>query len=67
MKYIVFSFMEGDYLRGIDGKILMFESLGLASQYLQANFHKPDPVSRTKRIVNYPKYYPAPFKMVQAV
>ena len=34
MKYIIFSFLLGDYVRDSEEKILVFESQGLACQYI---------------------------------
>lgn len=62
MKYIIFSFAEGDYLYDDNGKLLVFESQGLAFQYMQTHYHQPLPKHKTKKIMNYPKYYQAPFK-----
>ncbi|MGT2755187.1 hypothetical protein [Streptococcus ovis] len=67
MKYIIFSFEEGDYLCTENGQILIFETLGLAYQYLQENFHQPIPETRTKKIIHYPAYYRAPFRLCRAV
>lgn len=63
MKYIIFSFEEGDYLCDENDCLLVFESRGLASQYMQKNFQNPMPVQKTKRISHYPKYYQAPFRV----
>lgn len=63
MKYVVFSFETGDYLCDDSDCLLIFESRGLAYQYMQEHYHKPVPVSKTKRIINYPNYYQAPFKL----
>ncbi len=63
MRYIVFSFGEGDYLCNEDGSLLIFDSKGLAFQYMQKHYHNPVPVSKTKKIINYPAYYSAPFKL----
>ncbi|MFU1594416.1 hypothetical protein [Streptococcus dysgalactiae] len=65
MGYVIFSFEDGDYLYDKQGQLLVFESRGLACQYMQVNYHIPLPVQRTKKIVNYPKYYQAPFKIKQ--
>lgn len=62
MKYAIFSFEIGDYLRDEEENLLIFESQGTASQYLQKNYHKPVPVTRTKRFFHYPNYYQAPFR-----
>ncbi len=62
MKYVIFSFAEGDYLYNDNGKLLVFESQGLAFQYMQTHYHQPLPEHKTKKIMNYPKYYQAPFK-----
>lgn len=62
MKYIIFSFEEGDYLSDASGKLLVFDSQGLAFQYLQKHYHQPLPKHKTKKVTNYPKYYKAPFK-----
>ncbi|AUA18422.1 TPA: hypothetical protein ACGO97_000763 [Streptococcus suis] len=63
MGYVVFSFEDGDYLCDKEGRILVFESRGLACQYMQVNYHIPLPVQKTKRIIHYPKYYQAPFRV----
>lgn len=63
MGYIIFSFEDGDYLYGSKGELLVFESRGLASQYMQVNYQIPLPDQRTKRIIHYPKYYQAPFRV----
>lgn len=62
MKYIIFSFAEGDYLYDATGKLLIFESQGLAFQYMQTHYHQPLPRHKTNKIKNYSKYYQAPFK-----
>lgn len=66
MKYIIFSFEEGDYLFDKENRILLFDTLGLAYQYLQEHFHQPVPATRTKKIIHYPDYYRAPFKVLKA-
>ena len=58
----IFSFEIGDYLRDEKKNLLVFETQGMASQYLQKWYHKPVPVTRTKRIIQYPNYYQAPFR-----
>lgn len=63
MKYVIFSFQDGDYICDNQGRLLIFESRGLACQYMQVHYHSPLPVQRTKRIIHYPKYYQAPFRV----
>ncbi|WP_258380440.1 hypothetical protein [Streptococcus thermophilus] len=62
MGYVIFSFVTGDYLCDEEDHLLVFESKGVASQYLQEHYHQPVPETRTKRIINYPNYYQAPFR-----
>lgn len=49
MKYIIFSFESGDYLSDENGHLIVFESQGLACQYLQRHCHIVMPVSKTKK------------------
>ena len=63
MKYVIFSFEEGDYLCDENDSLLVFESRGLACQYMQEKYQNPMPIQRTKRIIHYPKCYQAPFKV----
>lgn len=65
MKYVIFSFESGDYLCNEEDRILVFDTLGLAFQYLQENYYHPVPVYKTKRFMNYPDAYTAPFKFQQ--
>lgn len=62
MKYIIFSFLLGDYVRDSEEKILVFESQGLACQYIQKHYHKEEPISTTKKFTCLPNYYDAPFR-----
>ncbi|SUN42112.1 Uncharacterised protein [Streptococcus agalactiae] len=48
MKYVIFSFEEGDYLCDNKDKLLIFESRGLAYQYMQKHYLKPIPLQRQK-------------------
>ena len=65
-KYIIFSYEEGDFLFDEHEHLLVFESLGLAYQFLQKNFRKPEPVVTTKSFTTcYPDYYDAPFKLLK--
>ena len=63
----IFSFEIGDYLRDEKKNLLVFETQGMASQYLQKWYHKPVPVTRTKRIIQYPNYYQAPLDFIRFV
>ena len=63
MKYVIFSFQDGDYICDNQGRLLIFESRGLACQYMQVHYHNPLPIQRTKKIIHYPKYYQAPFRV----
>ena len=63
MRYVIFSFEDGDYLCDNQGQLLIFESRGLAYQYMQINYHSPLPIQKTKRIIHYPNFYHAPFKV----
>ena len=63
MGYVIFSFEDGDYLYDSQGRLLVFESRGLACQYMQVNYHIPLPLQKTKRVMNYPNFYQAPFKI----
>ncbi|EPV91398.1 MULTISPECIES: hypothetical protein [Streptococcus] len=65
MKYVIFSFEEGDYLCDNKDKLLIFESRGLAYQYMQKHYLKPIPLQKTKRIMYPTSYYQAPFKVQQ--
>lgn len=47
MKYIIFSFLLGDYVRDSE-EDFGFESQGLACQYIQKHYHKEEPISTTK-------------------
>lgn len=63
MGYVIFSFEDGEYLCDNQGQLLTFESRGLAYQYMQINYHSPLPIQKTKRIIHYPNFYQAPFKV----
>lgn len=63
MKYVIFSFEEGDYLCDDQDQLLIFESRGLACQYLQIHYHRAEPVQKTKKMIHYPNYYQAPFRV----
>ena len=63
MGYVIFSFEDGDYLYDNQGQILVFKSRGLACQYMQVHYHIPLPLVKTKRVMNYPNFYQAPFKI----
>lgn len=63
MKFVIFSFEQGDYLCDIDDSVLVFDSRGLALQYLQKHYHQPVPITKTKKIKHYPNYYQAPFRL----
>lgn len=63
MGYVIFSFEDGDYLDDNQGQILVFKSRGLACQYMQVHYHIPLPIQKTKRVMNYPNFYQAPFKI----
>lgn len=63
MKYVIFSFEEGDYLCDKQNCILLFESRGLACQYIKEKYQNSIPVQRTKKIIHYPQFYRAPFKV----
>ena len=63
MGYVIFSFEDGDYLYDKQGQILVFKSRGLACQYMQVHYHIPLPIQKTKRVMNYPNFYQAPFKI----
>lgn len=67
MRYIIFSFEQGDYLRDEEDQLLVFDSQGLAFQYIQKHYHLPVPVTRTKKIIHYPNYYQAPFRFLKVV
>lgn len=41
MKYVIFSFELGDYICNGENKVLVFDTLGLAFQYLQKHYRKP--------------------------
>ena len=58
----IFSFEIGDYLRDEKKNLLVFETQGMASQYLQKWYHKLVPVPRPTRIIQYSNYYQAPFR-----
>ncbi|WP_228064533.1 hypothetical protein [Streptococcus danieliae] len=64
VKYVIFSFEMGDYLCNEDNHILVFDTLGLAYQYLQLRHQKPVPAHRTNKLVN-PDVYQAPFKLLK--
>jgi hypothetical protein len=69
MKYIIFSFEIGDFLTNSQGKILVFESQGLAFQYLQKHYHQEERVPVTKKFTEYDEDYPyfqAPFRFHKA-
>lgn len=63
MGYVIFSFEDGDYLCDKNDCLLVFDSRGLACQYMQEKYQNSLPIQRTKRIIHYPKYYNAPFKV----
>lgn len=63
MSYVIFSFEEGDYLRGEQERLLLFESRGLACQYMQENYQNPQRVYPNKRKFYTSKYYQAPFRV----
>ena len=63
MAYVIFSFADGEYLCDNQGKLLIFESRGLACQYMQLNYHTPLPIHKTKKIIHYSNYYQAPFRV----
>ncbi|MVX59032.1 hypothetical protein E5983_05150 [Streptococcus danieliae] len=63
MKYAIFSFAEGDYLFDENNCLLVFESKGLAYQYMKARFRKPEPIQRTKRVIQFTEFYQAPFRI----
>ena len=63
MGYVIFSFEDGDYHYDNQGQILVFKSRGLACQYMQVYYHIPLPIQKTKRVMNYPNFYQAPFKI----
>ncbi|MDO4667036.1 MAG: hypothetical protein Q4A90_04280 [Streptococcus sp.] len=63
MGYVVLNFEDGEYLSNEYGQILIFESRGLACQYMKETYQNPMPVQRTKRVIHYPKCYRAPFKV----
>ena len=63
MGYVIFSFEDGDYLYDNQGQILVFKSRGLGCQYMQVHYHIPLPIQKTKRVMNYPNFYQAPFKI----
>ena len=63
MGYVIFSFEDGDYLYDNQGQILVFKSRGLACQYMQVHYHIPLPLQKTKRVMNYPTFSQAPFKI----
>lgn len=63
MGYVIFSFEDGDYLYDNQGQILVFKSRGLACQYMQVHYHIPLSIQKTKRVMNYPNFYQAPFKI----
>ncbi|KAF1260931.1 hypothetical protein SUF15_09930 [Streptococcus agalactiae] len=65
MKYIIFSFETGDYLSDENGHLIVFESQGLACQYLQRHCHLVMPISKTKKFTNYPPFYAAPYRFHQ--
>ncbi|WP_449463284.1 hypothetical protein [Streptococcus suis] len=66
MYYIIFSFEIGDYLSDEEGGLLLFDSRGLACQYLQSHYQRPIPVQRTNRKLHLPDIYDAPFKIQRA-
>lgn len=63
MKYAIFSFAEGDYLFDEKNCLLVFESRGLAYQYLRNTYRKPLPVQKTKKILQFTQAYQAPFRI----
>ena len=67
MKYVIFSFELGDYICNGENKVLVFDTLGLAFQYLQKHYRKPLPEQRKKRLIHYPDVYQAPFRLLKVV
>ncbi|MFS9216309.1 hypothetical protein QM816_10075 [Streptococcus oralis] len=65
MKYVIFSFELGDYICNGENKVLVFDTLGLAFQYLQKHYRKPLPEQRKKRLIHYPNVYQAPFRLLK--
>ncbi|HER0816491.1 TPA: hypothetical protein VJE30_001321 [Streptococcus pyogenes] len=63
MKFVIFSFAIGDYLCDSQNHLLVFDSRGLALQYLREHYREPIPTSRTKKFIHYTKYYKAPFRL----
>ena len=53
-----------NYLCNEDNHIIVFDTLGLAYQYLQLRYQKPVPVHKTNKLVN-PDVYQAPFKLLK--
>ena len=65
MKYVIFSFESGDYICNGENKVLVFDTLGQACQYLQKHYRKPHPEQRKMRLIHYPDVYQAPFRLLK--
>lgn len=69
MCWIILNYETGDYVRDHCGAIKVFDSLGLAHQYLE-HFRLEMPKAVTKRVSEYNEekicYYNAPFKFLRA-
>lgn len=68
MTYIaIFSFEEGDFLRTDEDELMLFESSGLALQYIREHFQLRGKKSETRPFVDSGPCFTAPFKLQKVV
>lgn len=68
MRYIaIFSYEEGDFLRTEADKLMLFESSGLALQYIREHFQLETQESKTRRFQDSGPYFVAPFRLQKVV
>ena len=68
MRYIaIFSYEEGDFLRTDADELMLFESSGLALQYIREHFQLENKRSKTRRFQDSRPYFVAPFRLQKVV
>lgn len=68
MRYIaIFSYEEGDFLRTEADELMLFESSGLALQYIREHFQLENKKSKTRRFSDSGPYFVALFRLQKVV